>query len=47
MKYDEAKVHGSAIMEDFRDNEKKQFKMAGWRTFFILLVRNLSLVFLV
>ena len=36
--YEEAEVHRSAIMQDFRDNEKK--KMADWRPCRLLLVRN-------
>ena len=40
VKYDEAEVDRSAIMQDFRDNEKKI--MADWRPFWILLVINLS-----
>ena len=47
VKYEEAEVERSAIMQDFRDNAKKQLKMADWRLFWILLVRNLSLVIIV
>ena len=46
VKYEEAEVHRSAIMQDFRDNVKK-IKMADWQPFWILLVRNLSWVILV
>ena len=40
VKYEEAEVDRSAIMQDFRDNEEKTIKMADWRPFWILLVRN-------
>ena len=43
VKYEEAEFHKSAIMQDFRDNEKK---MADWRPFWILLVRDFSWVIL-
>ena len=45
VKYKEAEVHRSAIMQDFQDNEKK-IKEAEWRPFWILLVQDLSYVIL-
>ena len=45
VKYEEADVHRSAIMQDFRDNEEKQ--MADWRPFWTLLVQKLSWVIFV
>ena len=36
-----------AIMQDFRDNEKKQLKMTASGPFWILFLRNLSWVILV
>ena len=45
VQYEEVEAHRSAIMQDFRDNDKK-IKMADWRQFFILIVRNLSWVIL-
>ena len=47
VKYEEAEVDISATMQDFRDDEKTKLKMADWQPFWILLVRNLSLVILV
>ena len=46
VKYEEAEVHRSAIMQDFRDNKNFFFLMADWRPFWILLVRNLTWVIL-
>ena len=46
VKYEEAEVHRSNIMQDFQDNEKIKLYSDG-RTFKILLVRNLSWVILV
>ena len=36
MKYEEAEVDRSAIMQDFRDSEKNKLKMVEWRPFWIL-----------
>ena len=33
VKYEEAEVDRSAIMRNFRDNEKKQIKMGDWWPF--------------
>ena len=33
VKYEEAEVYRSAIMQDIRDNEKKKIKMADWQPF--------------
>ena len=46
VKYEEAEVHRSAIMQDFQDNEKKN-KMADRRPFWNLNLRNLSWFILV
>ena len=40
VRYEEAKVDRSAILHDFRDNEKKQLRAADWRPFWILLVQK-------
>ena len=34
VKYEEAEIHRSAIIQDFRDSEKK-IKMTDWRPFWI------------
>ena len=47
VKYEEAEVGRSAIMQDFRENEKKKKKMTDWQPFWILLVQNLLWVILV
>ena len=39
---EEAEVYGSVIIQDYRDNEKKIFKMADWRSSWNLLERNLQ-----
>ena len=36
MKYEDAEIHRSAIMQDFRDSEKK---MADWQAFWIFSVK--------
>ena len=38
VKYEEAEVRRSGIMQDFRDNEKK-IEMADWRPFWILYLK--------
>ena len=47
MKYEEAEVNKSAIMQDFQENKKKQLKMSDCGLFWILLLRNLSWVIIV
>ena len=32
VKYEEAEIHRSAIMQDFRDNKKKKKKKKKWQT---------------
>ena len=39
VKYEEAEIDRSAIMQDFRNNGKKQLKMVDWRIFWILSVK--------
>ena len=42
VKYEEAEVDRSVIMQDFRDNEGRKLKIADRQPFWISLVRNLS-----
>ena len=44
VKYEETEVHRSAIMQDFRDNEKKNGRLAA---ILVLKLRNFSWVILV
>ena len=44
VKYEEGAVDKLEIMQEFRDNEKKKFKMAASGPFWISFLRNLSWV---